>query len=465
MIISKAQNIYMVGIGGVGMLALALILKKQGKNVWGVDAEKFHSTDVVLDENNIQYKRGFDKKHVTGDIDLVITTAAHGGLINEEVEEARKQNIPVMSYAEALGKVMDMFDTRVSVCGTHGKTTTSGMGAFVADELDIPSGHAVGTLQVSGLDSGGFSGNDMFIAEADEYAVSSGTDHTAKFMSHNPNVIICMNIEHDHVDIYKDLDAVKKTFKKFFQKLPDNGVLIYNRDDENTHEVAMSANVDTISYGFNPDSDVCISGTKGHYTITLQDGKKINMNLSVPGKHNLLNATAILILMTQYGKKAEDVVEALENFKSTRLRFEKVHITDDYTVIVDYGHHPTEVMVTIEAAREEYPDRRIVVFFQPHSFSRTDAFQDEFVQELAKADHGVLLDIYGSTHEYEAFDIRSADMIKKAHKEGLKNVEYIPNEALVSSLKRIVHPGDILIFIGAGDFFAIYGDTIIKELS
>ncbi len=463
MTIQEAKNIYMVGVGGVGMLALALILKKRGKNVYGVDAEDFYGTDTVLDEHNIFYKRGFSRDHITKEIDLVITTGAHGGLNNEEVKEAVSKGIPVLTHAEALGEVMKLYKSCVSVCGTHGKTSTSAMAAHVMKELGIKGGYAVGSVDISGMDSGDSLGDELFIAEADEYVVSSGINNTPRFSYQHPDYIICTSVDHDHVDVYKTLDDVKVAFSSFFKQLGD-GKLIYTHNDENIRSIVSTLDKDkAFSYGFSGNCDMVLVKDKG-YRVKV-GSKEYELKLKLPGEHFALNATSVVALFYLLGHDVQEVVDALGSFKTAKLRFEEVLKSDRCTVIVDYAHHPTEVRETIKAARDAYPEKRLVVYLQPHSYSRTEVFKNEFVKELSKADVSFILDIYGSARETDDGAISSEKLARLADDMDIHNVYYVPNADAITNMNKAIQQGDVVLLLGAGDFYMLNKDNIFKALS
>ena len=280
----------MVGIKGFGMASLATVLVKMGKSVSGSDVATYFTTDDLLDELKIKRVVGFDGKNVPEDTDVVITTGAHGGLHNPEVEEARSRGIRIYTHAEALGVIMDEFDNRIAVCGCHGKTTASAMCAYVMHHMGLPMGYQVGVASFSGLSGGDYTGKKYFVVESDEYVASPGYDHTPRFLFQNPNFALCLNIDLDHVDVYPDLPAVKKAFRTFFEKISaQNGLLTYCYDDENAREVAQSVGgLRTRSYGIHEQADVNIAHDTDHATVTFEDGRTFHLDLRLPGRHNVL---------------------------------------------------------------------------------------------------------------------------------------------------------------------------------
>ena len=448
MTIQEVHNIYMVGIKGVGMTALALILNKMGKNVWGSDVVEEFKTDAVLKRNGITILPGFTEQNISENIDLVITTAAHGGLSNPEVLAAQRKGISIMTHAEALGIVMNLFKLKISVCGSHGKTTVSAMIAFVFEKLKIKAGYHVGAASFSGYDAGGFSGYDYFVTEADEYLASPGINDTPRFMFQNPDIIICTNIDFDHPDVYKNLDAVEDAFVGFLQKLmTKNGTLIYYKNDVLLHKIAHQLSLQKI------------------HAYDLIDAQ--NISLSIPGNHNQLNAAAAQTLFQILGFDEDQTKKALAEFKGSSRRFEKIYENFGFVLYDDYAHHPAEIVATIAAVRIRYPSRRLVVIFQPHTFSRTERLKEGFIKALAKADSAVIVDIFPSKRENVAdYTITSQSLVKEAQNQGIKNITYYPVTSLNPELSTLLKPGDIIITMGAGSIYELHSDIIemLKKL-
>ncbi|OGK20318.1 hypothetical protein A3C23_02820 [Candidatus Roizmanbacteria bacterium RIFCSPHIGHO2_02_FULL_37_13b] len=440
--IQKTQNIYMVGIKGVGMTALALILKKMNKNVWGSDLGDEYKTDEVLKKNNISISLGFKEQNINDDIDLVITTAAHGGLSNIEVQKAMERNIVVMTHAQALGQVMNLFKVKISVCGSHGKTTVSAMIAFVFAKLGKKFGYHVGVSSFSGFDAGGFSGFDYFVSEADEYVASPGIDNTPRFMYQNPDIIICTNIDFDHPDVYKSLDEVNDAFTNFLEKLTTKTCkLIYYKNDVLLQKIAGQLLIPEI------------------HTYDLDDAQNLSLNIS--GKHNRLNAAAVLALFRSMGEDESQVKKAITEFRGSSRRFEKIYENFGSILYDDYAHHPMEIVATIEAARAQYPTRRLLVIFQPHTYSRTQTFKSGFINALAKADISIVTEIYSSKREAaKNFSISSPQLVEEARNQGFKNISFCPIDDLSIKLKTILKRGDVIVTMGAGSIYQAHSDII-----
>jgi UDP-N-acetylmuramate--alanine ligase len=465
--IRDTQTIYMVGIKGFGMASLASVLAKMGKKISGSDVDKRFPTDDLLDELDIERRVGFDQANVPDDAQLVITTGAHGGLKNPEVLEAQEKGIPVLTHAEALGAVMDMFPNRISVCGCHGKTTASAMCAYVMHNMGLKLGYQVGVPTFSGLQGGDYTGGEYFVVESDEYVASPGMDNTPRFMYLNPNYALCLNIDMDHVDVYKDLESIKRAFKEFFEKiLNQNGMLVYCRDDQNAHEVATSVEgLRLLSYGTDEGADVGIQiGDDGQHKVYFQNGDEIPFELSVPGRHNVLNASGVLALLSTMQLDVHEASKHLKSFHGAQLRFEVLFDSAEYTVINDYGHHPVEVKATIDAIRTTYSGRRLIVVFHPHTLSRTRYFKDAFIQELRKADQAFIMDIFASARDDNDGSLTSDMIVQEAQQKGAANIAYLPPDSALEDLHSQLRPHDVILFIGAGDKLYLY-NKLIEKLS
>lgn len=470
MTIKEAQHIYMVGIKGFGMASLSVILHKMGKHVQGSDVEKIFPTDQLLDRYSIHKDIGFSGELITDDIDLVITTGAHGGLHNEQVLVAKERGIPILTHAEALGETMQLFKTQIAICGTHGKTTTSGLMAYVFHEMGTPSAYQVGTSDVSGLPGGDYTGDDYIVVESDEYVASLGDDNTTRFLYQHPDVAICTNIEFDHPDAYKDEAAVKNAFRKFFENVKGkDGLVVYCEDDKNAPEVAESVDgLKTVSYGFSDDADFRITtytpdsdGT--HITIESElFTESLSLKSLLYGKHNARNVAGIVAALHMMKFDSKDYVQHFGTFKGSKIRFEMLRDDADLTVIDDYAHHPTEIRALMDAVNAKYPDRRTVLVFQPHMVSRTDAFKKEFIEALTTADESFLLDIFKPPREDTPSQLTSEQMVLEAHAMGHDMITYLSEKDAKQAIMDAIQKGDVLVFAGANDKFGIH-TQIAKE--
>ncbi len=395
--LNEARNVFIVGIKGVAMANLAVILKKMGKTVSGSDIEEEFITDELLKKDNIQYSIGFEPSNLPFNTDSVVYGAAHGGHENSQVQEARKRGIRIYHQAEFLEELIKNFKTKIAVCGSHGKTTTASLLAYALLKLGARPSYLVGATYFNQYQGGDYLGNEYFILEADEYAVDPPKDKTPKFHFLHPDIIVCTNIDFDHPDVFKDLDHVKSEFEKFFKK-----------------------------------------------------AKKVFL---CPADGDLKHTACVVQTLIKLGFKREEAEKATHDFTGAKRRFEqKAHIDNIY-LFDDYAHHPAEIEATIKAAKERFKDRRIIVIFQPHTYSRTQALLAQFKQALQTADLVFLAPIFASARENPAdFSISSANIIKEAACNS--------KEEILTKLKDNLKPGDVIFTMGAGDIYKLERDII-----
>ena len=464
-------NIYMLGIKGNGMASLASLLKKMGKNVWGADVQTREPADELLDKVDIKVLP-FGVANIHSDIDLLITTGSHGGLKNPEVIAAQEMGIPVLTHAEALGKLMESFKTQIAVCGTHGKTTTSALLAYLLIKMGASCGYQIGAPSFSGLPGGDYIGNEYFVVESDEYATSPGTDNTPRFMFQNPTHIICTNIEHEHVDIYNTIDETKSAFQAFFRKLPQGGAIVYCADDLILSEVVAESVTPSLTYGYGTTdgtyayiSGIHVDNGMSVFRLSIGEFDTGEWITPLSGEHNIKNITSVLVLLHKLGFNLDEVKKHLGNFSGSKRRFEHIYDNESYSLIDDYAHHPSEVRETLKGARMTYPGRRILVVFQPHTFSRTKVFKEEFAEVLSLADEAYILDVYSSARETAQEDsVQSQDIVAYAHSKGYKQIQYVREEQVIEALDKELKPGDVIVTMGATNLYRFHSD-IMKAIS
>jgi UDP-N-acetylmuramate--alanine ligase len=434
-------RVHMIGIGGVGVSGLARMLARRGYVVSGSDMSRSPITDDLVAEG-INVAIGHEAANVAG-ADLVVMTAA-AREDNPEVAAARGRGVPVVKRAALLGLLANPLDC-LAVAGSHGKSTTSGMAALALTRAEVQPSFAVGaTVRELGTNARLGEG-DHFVVEADEYDWS--------FLWLRPHVAIITNIEHDHPDIFGDLDAVLDAFERFVAGIREGGTLVIAADDRGCallrHRLPVHPPYEIVTFG----------ETAGDWQIARQDaetsrvtgpyGQVFDLRLAVPGRHNGRNALAVLAASRGLGVEAGALVPGLEEFGGVSRRFEVLRDDPELTVVSDYAHHPTEVAATIQAARERYPGRRVVAVFQPHTFSRTKALLDEFATALDRADAIVLAAIYAS-RETDDLAVSSADIEERM----TKNPVLVGNPDTATMLTRsLLEPGDVALVMGAGDIY------------
>jgi len=454
----KRKKAYFVGIKGVGMTSLAIYLSQKGYQVEGSDVATQFSTDSVLAKYKIPIKVGFSKKNINKKYDLVVVTGGHDGMKNPEAQWAKELGFKTMMHGQALGELMKG-KVGISVAGCHGKTTTAALVASLLTHAGLKPSYAIGTSQINDLGPAGHFGKGKYlIAEADEYVTCPETDSTPRFLWQNPKYIILTNIDYDHPDVFANLDEVISVYKKFVNNLPPNGILIACRDDKNVAKILPSVGRPIITYGFSPAADYRIR--KVYYGDNLSfmkiDYHNVELGeymIKIPGRSNLLNALAASIVGHSIGISWMEIAQYLKRFTGTRRRFEKVGQYSGVSLYDDYAHHPNEIASTISAFRSWFPDRRLVVIFQPHTFSRTKALLSDFAKSLIKADIAIVVDIFPSAREEFDSSISSKILVAEASKYN-KNVIYKEDKKQVLSyLADITSFNDLVVTMGAGDIY------------
>lgn len=464
----KKKYIHFVGIKGVGMTPLAIIAREAGFKVTGSDIDQEFITDEALKNAGIIPFKGFSATNIQKP-DLVITTGAHNGFDNVEVVRAKDMNIRVMSTGEALsyfmkGEVFNRKFVRIAVAGTHGKTTTTGMIATILKENKLDPTYVIGTGNVGSLGAPGHLGKgNIFVAEADEYATEPKYDKRPKFLLQNPDVAIIANIEFDHPDIFKDIDDVRSNFLKFAGNLTKKGILIANGDDRETKKLLKEYNGKYITFGFNPENNyvitkLSISGEKMFFWVEAY-GKSIGeFMLSVAGEHNGLNGLAAFIACVESGLSMDRAKAGLSAFTGSKRRLEYIgQLSSGAKVYDDYAHHPTEIKKTLEGLKKQYPDKKIICVFQPHTFSRTKNLFYEFGRAFDACDEVILAEIYASAREPEDKTINSSllsDEISKNHR-CVNNLRTL-NEIAEYINQKLYRSSCVIVTMGAGDIYKIH---------
>jgi UDP-N-acetylmuramate--alanine ligase len=397
---------------------------------------------------------GHKSENVDGADLVVFSTAISEN--NPERLRAIELGIPIIARATALALLMSESKS-IAVAGTHGKTTTSSMLTVALQATGADPSFAIGgTITASGSNAHRGTG-EFFVAEADE---SDGS-----FIAYHPYGAIITNIEHDHVDYFADESAVFEVFNDFIETIASDGFLIYCNDDKGSRKLGSTlTKIRTFTYGTSPDSDLVIDqvallplGSSGR---AIWHGKVIGkLELNVPGHHNLMNAAAALATGVVLDQAPNEMIDGLATFKGAGRRFEIKGTVNGIRVIDDYGHHPTEIQVTLTAARRFAGDGRLIVIFQPHRYSRTKAFIDNFATTLDLADEVIVLEIYAASEKPIA-GISSEAIVEK-----MSNGRFIPNfmEA-VETVVKSAKPGDVIITLGAGDVSSL-APIIVEELA
>jgi len=439
----RIRSIHFVGIGGVGMSGIAEVLLDHGFVVTGSDA-RASDTTLHLESKGARVSVGHGAENVS-DADVVVYSSAVPG-DNPELVEARSRSIPVIPRAEMLGELFRIKDG-IAIAGSHGKTTTTSLLATVCREAGLEPTVVIGG-KLNALGSGAASGaGDLLVAEADE---SDGS-----FLHLTPAVAVVTNIDPEHLDHYGDLESVKNAFVAFANQVPFYGLVVACLDHPNVQDVLPRIEKRTSTYGLAAQADYRarnprFSGLSASFDVVRRGEDLGRFEVRMPGIHNVLNALATVAVADELRVPHDTVRRALSSFTGVQRRFTVVGEHAGITVVDDYGHHPAEVMATLEAAQRAY-GRRLLVAFQPHRFSRTHHLFDELTRAFNRADVLILSDVYaaGEAPIEGADSARLADAIR-AH--GHRDVAHVGDRgALAGELARRAEEGDVVITLGAGD--------------
>jgi UDP-N-acetylmuramate--alanine ligase len=438
----KGTEIHMMAIGGVGMSGLALVMDRMGYNVSGCDLHPGEAA-ARLRAQGIDVAEGHDPSHLSG-VGMVVASAAIPAA-NPELIAAREAGIPVLSRAEALGRLMDEKDG-IAISGTHGKTTTTSMVASVLEAAGLdPTIIIGGDLEILGGNAK-LGAGDLLVAEACEAYGS--------FLELFPRMAVILNIEHDHHDCYPTLEDVLRSFRQFLSQIKDGGLAIMCADCPNVRAVIPSVRQRVVTYGLSDGVDyravdVDADSPNPTFRALYRDKDLGEFTLNVPGEHNVRNALASIAVGSELGVDPSIMAEALADFHGAGRRFEVLGEVGGITVVDDYAHHPTEIRATIDAARAWH--RRLVVVFQPHLYSRTESLAEEFAGALKGADIPVLTEIYAA-RERPKPGVSASMLVDMINSDGQGKVLFIPDKTRVAEeLLPVLKPGDLVIVMGAGD--------------
>ncbi len=454
--LSDHKKIYFIGIGGISMSGLAEILFYRGYDISGSDS---NASDVTkrLEDLGINVYIGQKEENIKGDEDLIVYTAAISEE-NPELMAARRSKAEVIDRAALVGMLMPEYKYPISVAGTHGKTTTSSLVTeiFLAADKDP-------TVSIGGMlpdINGNFKvgSKDYFILETCEYKDS--------FLKFNPHSAIILNVDKDHLDYFKNLDNIYRSFNSFAKRVPKDGFIIINKNIERSDQVLEGTKCRVITYGSDDSADwypTDISyDSLGHggYSVNYKGKKLGEVHLMIPGEHNVYNSLAAFALAYNYNVPVEAILKGIAKYKGTDRRFQYKGDYRDITVIDDYAHHPTEIAATINSARASENDKLWIVF-QPHTYTRTFALLDEFAKVLSEADKVLLLDIYAS-REKDTGLVSSKDLAERIKDMG-GNVEYCGSfDNAENYIKENCNPHSMLITMGAGDVYKL-GEKLISQ--
>jgi UDP-N-acetylmuramate--alanine ligase len=446
----RIRRVHFVGIGGAGMSGIAEVLVNQGFDVSGSDLQESSTTGRLRQLGAVVFT-GHDASHLDGADVLVVSSAVSD--TNPEVEAARRLRIPVVPRAEMLAELM-RFRRGIAVAGTHGKTTTTSLTASLLAEAGLDPTFVIGGLVNAWGSNARLGDGQYLVAEADE---SDGS-----FLLLQPVIALVTNIDRDHLESYDNsFDNLKKAFLEFLHHLPFYGAAVLCVDDENVADMLPSVTRAVVTYGLSEAADVRGSdlvqkGRMMHFRAHLPNQPDaLDVCINLPGEHNVRNALGAIAIAWELGLDPAAIIGCLARFEGVGRRFAEVGRfalpNGEVTVVEDYGHHPSELEATITAAREGWPENRIVVVFQPHRFSRTRDLFDEFSQVLAASDAVVLTDIYPAGEE-PIDGVDSGALCQSIRARGRVNPVLVSNvEDIPKSLPAMLEDGDLVLLLGAGN--------------
>ncbi|GAA0317763.1 UDP-N-acetylmuramate--L-alanine ligase [Psychrobacter aestuarii] len=444
----RIEHLHFVGIGGSGMCGIAEVMCNQGYHVSGSDIAESAVTQRLA-SIGIEIFIGHDSKNIANADVIVVSSAIDRS--NPEVTAALKARLPVVRRADMLGELM-RYRHGIAVAGAHGKTTTTSLLTTMLAEGGLDPTYVIGgKLNASGKNAA-LGSSRFLVAEADE--------SDASFLSLHPMAAIVTNIDQDHMETYENsFDKLKAAYIQFLQNMPFYGLAVVCGDDPELYAMIDDISRPVLTFGLESYNDVqavdvVSDGTKTHFTVLRRDRDPLPLTLNIPGIHNVYNALAAITMATDEGVDDEAIKRALQKFAGVGRRFEQqacvAHQEGDVLLIDDYGHHPKEVDATIKAARQSFPDRRLVMLFQPHRYSRTRDCFDDFVEVLSTVDELLMLDVY-SAGEAPIVGADTKALARSIRLRGNVEPTIIDKDNIAPAMQRLLQGGDLLITQGAGN--------------
>ena len=462
----KIKSIYLIAICGTGMASLAGLLQKSGYLVTGSDANIYPPMSTLLKSSGIDIKPGYQRNNITADIDQVIVGNAVSK-DNPEVLAVQEKSIPYISFPEAIKKFYLKNQKSLVVTGTHGKTTTTALLSWVLHSAKRKPGFMVGGWMKNFDGNHAIPEGEFFVSEGDEYDTAF-FDKGPKFLHYSPFASILTGIEFDHADIYRDLDHIKDSFRKFVNIIHPSGFLLAAFSDKNVQDVLTDASCQVETYGFSSSADWVIGdykfvSGKGYFTLSHQNVNVANFNLPMIGRHNIQNATSVAVMSLKLGLTTQEIQEGFHTFKGIKRRQEVLGVKNGVTVIDDFAHHPTAIQLTLEGIKEAYPGQRIWAIFEPRSATcKRKVFEDRLPKSFTPADLVIIADLFAPDKIDPKDRLNPVLVVENINRNG-GDAYFIPDtEALINKLITECRPKDVLLIMSSGGFSGIHQKLIAR---
>ena len=462
----KIKSIYIIAICGTGMASLAGLLQKSGYLVTGSDANIYPPMSTLLKSSGIEIKSGYQRNNITADIDQVIVGNAVSK-DNPEVLAVQEKGIPYISFPEAIKKFYLKNQKSLVVTGTHGKTTTTALLSWVLHSAKRKPGFMVGGWMKNFDGNHAIPEGEFFVSEGDEYDTAF-FDKGPKFLHYSPFASILTGIEFDHADIYRDLDHIKNSFRKFVNIIHPSGFLLAAFSDKNVQDVLADASCQVETYGFSSSADWVIGdykfvSGKGYFTLSHQNVNVANFNLPMIGRHNIQNATSVAVMGLKLGLTTQEIQEGFHTFKGIKRRQEVLGVKNGVTVIDDFAHHPTAIQLTLEGIKEAYPGQRIWAIFEPRSATcKRKVFEDRLPKSFTPADLVIIADLF-APDKIDPKDRLNPELVVENINNDGGDAYFIPDtEALINKLITECRPKDVLLIMSSGGFSGIHQKLIAR---
>ncbi len=464
--LTEITKIYFIGIGGIAMSAVACIAKGKGYNVVGSDSKDLYApAKDVLDNSKIEYFIGYNIEQIkNSNADLFILSAGED-LNNPEVKFVVENNLNRASFAELLFNLAEN-NLRIVVSGTHGKSTTTGLLGHMLTNIDNSS-YMTGAVLQNTQKNFYLGDGHYFVFEGDEYK-SEFDDPSPKFHYYKPDILVLTNLEYDHPDMFPNFEALEQEFRLLIEKIPDDGLIVYNADDANLSRLVHESNVSSASFGIDNDADYKVEHIQYETDFTTIEiynkfsnrvasqllGQTEQYKIQLPGKINVYNMLAAVATLRALGFAQDQISLDLLTYKGVKRRFEQVGIKNGIILIDDYAHHPTEVKETLEAARLKYPNSKIWAVFEPHTFSRTSATLGDLAMSFDPANEVLISEIYPAREKVSSQTINSEAVVAEIRSKNSKSqIRLVHNkQEALNIIKREALEGDVIITMAVGDF-------------